>query len=243
MVSIGVLNKGRSPSWPLLRLARQATAVQLICEIRPYLRYVESKRNHADGPSRGFNVGVAPAWVQEMDRERLKQEIHQRAQALRLGDLRSRSRPSFWWCTLQVQCQTLGGSRLPPTKQGAMAWVNPQTRHNEGLAHGGANLLICHSIQDTTALSSYMPGVREFLRWAIVNRRRQARTTDDLGELLADFFAHACYVQGRSHDYGSVVFFGLLALFPEFCDRLPRAHRALTAWRRIHAPREGQAIP
>ena len=62
-VSLGAVTKGRSASWPLLRLTRMAAACQLLCGIRPYVRYVESKRNHADGPSRGFPIGQAPPWA------------------------------------------------------------------------------------------------------------------------------------------------------------------------------------
>ena len=69
MVAIGCLAKGRSPSWVLLRLARMAAAVVLTCGLKPYYRYVQSKRNHADGPSRGFPVGVAPEWATEKEKD------------------------------------------------------------------------------------------------------------------------------------------------------------------------------
>ena len=75
LVAIGALSKGRSPSWPVLRLCRMAAAVQLAAGIRPYFRWVPSKRNHADGPSRDFPIGVAPDWVVEADREELKKKI------------------------------------------------------------------------------------------------------------------------------------------------------------------------
>ena len=69
MVAIGCLAKGRSPSWALLRLARMSAAVVLTCGLNPYYRSVESKRNHADGPSRGLPVGVAPEWATEKEKE------------------------------------------------------------------------------------------------------------------------------------------------------------------------------
>ena len=75
MVAIGALAKGRSPSWPILRLCRMAAAVQLATGIRPYWRWIQSKRNHADGPSRDFPLGVAPDWVSEADREELRRRI------------------------------------------------------------------------------------------------------------------------------------------------------------------------
>jgi len=59
LVTLGVLSKGRSSSFPLLRLARQAAAYQLVCQIRPYLRWIPSSLNWADGPSRGEKMGLA----------------------------------------------------------------------------------------------------------------------------------------------------------------------------------------
>ena len=59
LVTLGVLVKGRSSSAPLLAVAREAAAVQLVCGIRPYWRWVASEHNWADGPSRGEGVGLA----------------------------------------------------------------------------------------------------------------------------------------------------------------------------------------
>ena len=70
LVSLGVLAKGRTSSWPLLRLARQGAALTMAFGFRVYYRYVESKRNYADGPSQGFPLGVAPAWVGALERRK-----------------------------------------------------------------------------------------------------------------------------------------------------------------------------
>eukprot|EP00972_Heterocapsa_arctica_P059734 8809331-Heterocapsa_arctica.AAC.1 len=35
----------------------------MVCGIRLYLRYIDTARNHADGPWRGFPIGHAPAWA------------------------------------------------------------------------------------------------------------------------------------------------------------------------------------
>ena len=72
LVSLGALAKGRSRSWPILRLLRGAAAIQILCNIRPYWRYVESERNHADGPSRGHPIGQAPKWEKERDEHRAR---------------------------------------------------------------------------------------------------------------------------------------------------------------------------
>ena len=58
LVTLGALGKGRSSARALLRLCRAAAAVQLLCRIKLYLRWVPSERNFADGPSRGGPVGV-----------------------------------------------------------------------------------------------------------------------------------------------------------------------------------------
>ena len=63
LVTLGVLAKGRSSSPVLLGLARAAAAMQLVLGLRPYWRHIETDRNHADGPSRGFPLGHAPAWA------------------------------------------------------------------------------------------------------------------------------------------------------------------------------------
>ena len=63
LVTLGVLTKGRSSSRALLGLARSAAAMQLVLGLRPYWRHIETHRNHADGPSRGFPIGHAPAWA------------------------------------------------------------------------------------------------------------------------------------------------------------------------------------
>ncbi len=59
-VAIGVLSKGRSSSWGLLRQCRKLAALHLGLGITLVLRYVPTDRNLADGPSRGWRIGVAP---------------------------------------------------------------------------------------------------------------------------------------------------------------------------------------
>ena len=55
--------------------ARMAAAAQLAFGLRPYLRWVESKRNMADGPSRGYPIGVAPEWVAQEEMEALRRQL------------------------------------------------------------------------------------------------------------------------------------------------------------------------
>jgi hypothetical protein len=56
-VTIGALSKGRSSVPVINRLARRMAALTLGTRIKPYLRYVRTHRNNADGPSRGAGLG------------------------------------------------------------------------------------------------------------------------------------------------------------------------------------------
>ena len=62
----GAFAKGRCSSFSLLRLCRRAAAIQMGLGIRLKWRYIRSKDNPADGPSRGRKVpGSLPpgAWT------------------------------------------------------------------------------------------------------------------------------------------------------------------------------------
>lgn len=64
LVAMGALLKGRSSSWPLLRLCRVALATCLGSGLRFAIRYVPTWINPADAPSRGIRLaGVAPETV------------------------------------------------------------------------------------------------------------------------------------------------------------------------------------
>ena len=64
MVSLGCLAKGRSSARGLLLCCRASAAVQPLCGIKSYLRWVPGEINYADGPSRGEMLGVAKEIVQ-----------------------------------------------------------------------------------------------------------------------------------------------------------------------------------
>ena len=59
-VAIGVFGKGRSSSRSLNILARRLASIALATGSKFYWRYIRTHRNHADGPSRGVDLGVAP---------------------------------------------------------------------------------------------------------------------------------------------------------------------------------------
>ena len=60
MVSLGALGKGRSSSPALLRLLRRWAALRMALGISLSLRWVPSRRNLANGPSRGAAIGEHP---------------------------------------------------------------------------------------------------------------------------------------------------------------------------------------
>jgi hypothetical protein len=71
-VALGALTKGRS-SRPGVNLAcRRLGALSLAHQIKLYMRWVPTKRNLADGPSRGFALGVAPTLSEEAPPLRLR---------------------------------------------------------------------------------------------------------------------------------------------------------------------------
>ena len=59
-VTLCCVSKGRSSRPGLNYVCRRIAALGLACEFTPVIRWVPTKRNHADGPSRGFVLGVAP---------------------------------------------------------------------------------------------------------------------------------------------------------------------------------------
>lgn len=59
--TIGALAKGRSSRPVFNKLCRRQAALVLGLGMKFYWRYVRTHRNHADGPSRGFPIGVAPS--------------------------------------------------------------------------------------------------------------------------------------------------------------------------------------
>ena len=75
LVSLGATAQGWSSSCPLYRrMWRMAATVLGLC-LKIYPRFIGTLRNVADGPSRGFGVGHAPAWVKEKERRILQATI------------------------------------------------------------------------------------------------------------------------------------------------------------------------
>ncbi len=63
LVALGCVMQGGSGSFPLWRQCRILCALSLGLQIRPLVRWIESKRNWSDGPSRGLGVGAAEETV------------------------------------------------------------------------------------------------------------------------------------------------------------------------------------
>ena len=64
-VAIGIFAKGRSSRKVLNLVARKKAALAIATGSRFYWRYMRTHRNHADGPSRGYPIGVAPKGEEE----------------------------------------------------------------------------------------------------------------------------------------------------------------------------------
>ena len=56
-VSIGAIRKMRSSSYPLLRQLRSIAGIFFATGIRLVMRWIPSRQNPADGPSRGVAIG------------------------------------------------------------------------------------------------------------------------------------------------------------------------------------------
>ena len=97
LVTIGCVSKGRSSSRPLLKVARMAGVIQLVCKVRPYFRWVASETNLADGPSRGEGVGVAEETAKKA--KALKQKVMPMAlrRTFQAERRRCRGRCASWW--------------------------------------------------------------------------------------------------------------------------------------------------
>jgi hypothetical protein len=59
-VTLGSLSKGRSSRPGMNWVCRVSAGLSLGFDLRLYIRWVPTKRNLADGPSRGFGIGPAP---------------------------------------------------------------------------------------------------------------------------------------------------------------------------------------
>lgn len=57
LCSVGCISKGRSNSWPLAMICLQISGYLLGYELYLLMRWIESRRNYADGPSRGRRLG------------------------------------------------------------------------------------------------------------------------------------------------------------------------------------------
>ena len=90
MVSLGCLAKGRSSARGLLLCCRASAAVQLVCGIKLYFRWVPSEINYADGPPRGEKLGVAKETVQAHRLRGLSGRMGRYYRALLRGGARSR---------------------------------------------------------------------------------------------------------------------------------------------------------
>ena len=75
-VTISCIRKMRSKSRALLRLLRMISAVQFCTGARPIMRWIPSRFNPADGPSRGHPVGAAPETIEKFSKPSEAETMH-----------------------------------------------------------------------------------------------------------------------------------------------------------------------
>lgn len=94
LVSLGGVARGRSSSVPLCRLLRKLAACTLLLGVKVYCSFIGTKRNAADGPSRGLPIGPAPeSVVAKMRKEGMGAALSGSAKRVRkhFGMLKGRS--------------------------------------------------------------------------------------------------------------------------------------------------------
>ena len=140
------------------------------------------------------------------------------------------------------RCRSSPAFRVAAKKQGPHAFENAAAEAAEGdLSNEGLRILV-HACQDETMLRKYFPQVKAFLLFAL-DRGATFNEVSEVDFTLCRYLDRGLYVEQKSYDWCSGVFFGFLAFFPEYDRRLPLAHRAWKSWERQHVGGEGQPIP
>ena len=129
-------------------------------------------------------------------------------------------------------------------RRGAHAWdaVAGQAAL-DGLSAGSPNRLLVHAVLDTTNLNAYLPRVEAFLGWAEERRIPLGKPEPELMDIaLADCMAELLYLHQEGITSGANLLSGVLHIWPQLSGRLPRAARALAAWRKVDPSGAGEAL-
>ena len=133
-------------------------------------------------------------------------------------------------------------AREKQTRRGFGAWARTENQTElKGVLDGEVNLLLAHSVIDTTYSASYYPAVKDFLHWAI-KRHPTLETDEELDMAIADYMAELCYIHRDGMSAGSNLLAGVLATWPKLEGSLPHTARALKSWQRLDPGGAGEAI-
>lgn len=120
--------------------------------------------------------------------------------------------------------------------------MNALMRVMVGSTREGRNPLLVHTVQDDSNPSQYLPQVNRWLSWC-GEKDVSVDTVDERDEAMADYFAHACYVECSLPWRGKSTLAGYGHLYPEHQGLLKRAARALKGWRKLFAQLEREPVP
>ena len=124
-------------------------------------------------------------------------------------------------------------------KKGAGAWA--QVSRSQKQSGVELERLLVHSISNDSALKSYLPAVRAFLKFA-QEFAPQCRDCEELDYVLTAYLTTRCYADDAHPIQGSFTLNGINYLMPEVGRALPRAWRALKAWQELTVRREGTPL-
>ncbi|CAK0837709.1 unnamed protein product, partial [Prorocentrum cordatum] len=99
---------------------------------------------------------------------------------------------------------------------------------NAGLLDGGLARLLAHSAADATA-SQWAPKVRQFLNCCI-QRGWQLTSESEVDRALADYMDIQCYGERKRATLGSVVLFGMLAIYAIAIYMIEQGHYVEAHW-------------
>lgn len=126
-------------------------------------------------------------------------------------------------------------------KRGAFAWKRVRETGGKGMSPAEMERLLVHSVNDDTALKSYLPAVRDFLDWAEAHSVR-AHTWADLDRVVTIYLTASCYLRDKHPLQGALLLNGLGYLLPEATRNLPRSWRASKAWQEMSIVKQGEPM-
>lgn len=126
--------------------------------------------------------------------------------------------------------------RQPIVNRGAKAWGNYDSKDPYGFSV--ANRLLVHAITDGSN-KQYLKEVRIFCQ-RLKMHGKSFQNVQQLDKLLSKECEIRCYGLEQQFGCGKNLLYGILTIWPDLKDGLPRARRALAAWERNVLSTEGK---